>query len=136
MGNSYFVPRSVKGESRILYIFTIKSFVYTLVAGAVGFVFFQLVSIITGLSGIVPTIIFVGIFALIGYGIGALRIPDSPLMGKFRKAGGEELSNIIFRTITFNFRRKVYLYNYDRENNISSEMKKEGKDIKESKGGK
>lgn len=36
MGRAYFVPRSAKGESRILYIFTIKSFVVTLVFGLFG----------------------------------------------------------------------------------------------------
>ena len=29
MGGSYYVPRNVKGESRILYIFTLKSFAVT-----------------------------------------------------------------------------------------------------------
>ena len=36
MGKSYFVPRSAKGETRILYIFTIKSFVTTVAIGLIG----------------------------------------------------------------------------------------------------
>ena len=36
MGKSYFVPRSAKGESRILYIFTIKSFAFTVSIGLIG----------------------------------------------------------------------------------------------------
>ena len=46
-----------------------------------------------------------------GYAIGALKIPDSKLMGPFRKAGGEYLSEIILRAITFKRRKKIYIYN-------------------------
>ncbi|MFR3155991.1 MAG: hypothetical protein ACLTON_03455 [Christensenellales bacterium] len=49
-----------------------------------------------------------------GYIIGALKIPDSKFMGPFRKAGGEYLSDIIFRAITFKKRKKIYLYNLKR----------------------
>lgn len=36
MGRSYYVPRSVKGETRLLVIFTIKSFITTVVVGLIG----------------------------------------------------------------------------------------------------
>ena len=36
MGKSYFVPRKVKGESRILYIFSMKSFITTAIFGSIG----------------------------------------------------------------------------------------------------
>ena len=36
MGGTYFVPRSVKGESRILLIFSVKSFIMTLFTGLFG----------------------------------------------------------------------------------------------------
>ena len=36
MGKSYYVPRSAKGESRILYIFSVKSFITTLICGGIG----------------------------------------------------------------------------------------------------
>ena len=59
-------------------------------------------------------LIITGLFGGAGYVIGALKIPDSKIMGPFRKAGGEYLSDIIFRAITFKKRKKIYLYNLNR----------------------
>ncbi len=111
MGRSYFVPRSVKGESRILYIFSIKSFAFTLVFGLIGAgIWYFLSSFIT----LVPGLILTGVFGTIGYVIGAAKIPDVPFMGPFRKAGGENVSDIIFRFITFKSKKKIYIYNLNR----------------------
>jgi hypothetical protein len=112
MGRSYFVPRSVKGESRILYIFTIKSFVTTLGFGVVGFFLWNFLKLfgIGDVVGIIITLIFGGL----GYVFGAVTIPDIPMMGAFRKAGGENISNIVLRFITFRGRKKIYTYNLNR----------------------
>ena len=108
MGNTYNVPRSAKGESRILYIFTVKSLIATLIFGLIGFIPYALFAAI-GMK--VAGIIAIVIFAAIGYGMMTLKIPDSPILGKFRKAGGEMLGDIIWRTITFSIKRKrIYLY--------------------------
>lgn len=37
---TYNVPRNVKGEGRILFIFSTKSIIYTAVAGAIGLIFY------------------------------------------------------------------------------------------------
>lgn len=114
MGKSYFVPRSVKGESRILYIFTIKSFAFTVSIGLIGgFIWFLLSKLFSGFP-LAAGLIITGLFGGVGYVIGALKIPDSKIMGPFRKAGGEYLSDIIFRAITFKKRKKIYLYNLNR----------------------
>lgn len=130
MGNTYFVPRNVKGESRILYIFTMKSFIFTLVAGIIGLLVWMLIKVITGIENLVAMLICIGIFAGIGYLIGALKIPDSPLMGPFRKAGGEYVNDIIGRFFTFRFRKKIYLYNYNRANSVTKEMQADKKEEK------
>lgn len=110
MGRTYSVPRNVKGESRILIIFSVKSLLFTIAFGLVGVVFNFIFSALgMGVVGIAC----VGIFALIGYIIGALVIPDSPLLGSLSKAGGEAISDILFRLITFKKRRKIYLYRKD-----------------------
>lgn len=107
MGKSYSVPRSAKGESRILYIFTIKSMMATILFGCVGILPYLLLSSMgMKMAGIVTIAIFGGI----GYAIMTLKIPDAPVMGKLRKAGGEQLGDIIWRTITFSKRKRVYLY--------------------------
>lgn len=113
MGKSYFVPRSAKGETRILYIFTIKSFITTVVVGLIGAGIWYMGSNLFEMplmAGIIVTAIFAGI----GFVIGAAKIPDSPIMGKFRKAGGETLLEIMSRFITFKKRKKIYIYNLNR----------------------
>ena len=114
MGGSYYVPRSVKGESRILYIFTIKSFAVTLAFGLVGVLVNFLVASFIDIS-IVGTIIIVAIFAAIGYALSAVTIPDVPAMGPLRKAGGENIGAMIIRAIMFRSKKKIYLYNHKRE---------------------
>lgn len=121
MGGAYFVPRSVKGESRILFIFTIKSFVLTLAFGLIGvliwFLLGNFISVPMALG-----LVLVGITGGIGYVIGAVTIPDSPMMGPLRKAGGENISDILLRLLAFRGKKKIYLYDYKR-----SEIKSKNK---------
>lgn len=110
MGRTHPVPRNVKGESRILIIFSVKSLLFTIGFGLVGVLFYFIFSMLgLGMVGL----ICVGVFAIIGYIVGALVIPDSPLLGNLRKAGGEAVSDILIRAITFKKRRKIYLYRKD-----------------------
>jgi len=107
MGKTYSVPRSAKGESRILYIFTVKSLICTIAFAAIGVIpYLILASIGLKTAGIVTIIIF----AAIGYAMMTLKIPDAPIMGKLRKAGGEQLGDILWRTVTFSKRKKLYVY--------------------------
>ena len=107
MGRSYSVPRSAKGETRILNIFTVKSLISTILFGLLGLIPYAILAAI-GLK--VAGIVVVAIFAAIGFGVMTLTIPDSPLLGKLRKAGGEQLGDILWRTITFTKRKKIYVY--------------------------
>lgn len=107
MGRTYSVPRNVKGETRLLYIFSIKSLLFTIGFGFFGIIVYFIFRLMNlSLVGIV----FVIIFAAIGFGVGSLVIPDSPIVGSLRKAGGEAVSDILFRFITFKRRKKIYLY--------------------------
>lgn len=119
MGKSYYVPRSVKGESRLLVIFTVKSFIFTAAFGLVGGGIWYFCSQLFGM-GLLPGLILTLAFGGIGYVIGAAKIPDSPIMGPFQKAGGEYVSDIIWRFLTFKNRKKIYIYNYDRESYIKN----------------
>lgn len=115
MGGTYFVPRSVKGESRILLIFSVKSFILTLITGMIGVGIWYILGAIGISIGFVPGLILVGIFGGIGFCIATLKIPDVPIMGKLRKAGGENVGDILFRLATFKPKKRIYLYNYKRE---------------------
>ena len=37
--NTYNIPRNVKGEGRILYVFSTKALIYTFIGIAIGFIF-------------------------------------------------------------------------------------------------
>lgn len=126
MGNTYTVPRSAKGESRILYIFTIKSLAITLVFAMVGWGVGYLINSLISL-GLVGILFFIGLFGGLGYFIGAGKIPDSPLMGSFQKAGGEQVTEILMRFITFKSKKKLYVYGITRESktNAPSTVKKD-----------
>lgn len=113
MGKSYYVPRSVKGETRLLYIFTIKSFITTAIFALIGAGFAYIGSLL-GIKGYIPAIITTAIFGVIGYICGAVNIPDVPAMGKLRKAGGENIIDMLFRLLTFRNKKKIYIYNLKR----------------------
>lgn len=114
MGRVYSVPRSAKGESRILYIFTIKSLAVTLVAAGIGWLITSLIGSIIALS-LVAKIIIIGIFGGIGYVIAAASIPDIPMMGPLQKAGGENILNILIRLASFKGKKKIYIYGLNRK---------------------
>ena len=111
---TYNLPRSVKGEGRILFIFTGKSMIYTVVAGGVGLLFYFIFSIF-GLNtiGIVITVFF----ALIGFIIGSLKVPNLEKFEFSRKTGGENLDDVIRRAIKFKTKgKKIYVYKEEEKN--------------------
>lgn len=110
---TYYIPRNLRGETRILYIFTIKSLITTVIGGVVGLVFY----LIFGAMGIGTVgIITMAIFALIGYAIGAVKIPTVAGLPFTKKIGGEPLSEIIRRYVKFRMNKKVYVYHTKEEN--------------------
>lgn len=112
---TYNVPRNVKGEGRILFIFSTKSLITACVGGGIGLVFYFIFKLL-GLTmvGIVITLIF----ALIGYAIGMFKIPDTNGFEITRKTGGENIDDIIKRYIKFKRNRKK-LYVYTKEEKIN-----------------
>ena len=114
---TYYIPRNVKGESRILYIFSVKSLITTLIGGAVGFIFFLIFSMV-GLTTL--GWIFVGIFALIGFIVGAVKIPTVSGIPITKKIGGESIDQIILRYIKFKKTKKIYVYTKEEKKNGSN----------------
>lgn len=104
---TYYIPRNYKGESRILYIFSVKSLVTTVIGIMVGLLFYALFSAM----GLVKVgYVIVAIFALIGYIIGAVKIPTIVGIPVTKRIGGEPISEIIIRYIKFKKKRKIYTY--------------------------
>lgn len=104
----YNIPRNVKDEGRILFIFTGKSIIYTAIGAGVGVVFnFILSAFGMGLIGM----ILIALFALIGFAIGTFKVPDIGAFAFTKKVGGEAIDDIIMRAIKFKkSNNKIYVY--------------------------
>lgn len=112
---TYNLPRNVKGEGRILFIFSTKSLITTCIGGAVGLVFYFIFKLVGfAMVGFIITLIF----AVIGYAIGMFKIPDNNGLEITRKAGGENLDDVIKRYIKFKKNSKK-LYVYTKEENLN-----------------
>lgn len=110
---TYNLPRKVKGEGKILFIFSTKGFIWTCGFAAIGLIFYFIFSMLQ--LKMVGTIITV-IFACIGYVIGNLKIPDSNGLEITRKTGGENIDEVIIRYLKFkNNKKKLYVYTKEEE---------------------
>lgn len=105
---SYYLPREYKGEGKILYIFSVKSLIYTGIGAGIGFVinmFFKMLGIS---KAFIPLLL---IFGGIGYAIGTLKMPDSSNFEITKKTGGEKIDEVILRWFKFKMKHgKIYLY--------------------------
>lgn len=110
---TYNLPRSVKGEGRILFIFTGKSMIYTVVAGTIGLIFYFIFSLFDlRMVGLIIT----AVFALIGFVIGTIKMPNIAKFKFTQKTGGENIDDVIKRAIKFRTRgRKIYIYKEEKK---------------------
>ena len=105
---TYEIPRNYKGESRILYIFSTKALIYTIVGMGIGLIFYFILNMI-GMQFV--GILFDVICGAIGFSIGTFKIPDNKKFEFARKTGGENIDDVAKRWI--NFKRKknrVYIW--------------------------
>ena len=112
---TYNLPRDVKGEGRILFIFTGKSMLYTAIGATVGFVLFYLPFSALGMTMV--GIVVAAVFALIGFLIGTMKMPNLAKFKFTQKTGGENIDDIIRRAIKFRTKgRKIYIYKEEEKN--------------------
>lgn len=104
---TYYIPRDYRGESRILYIFTTKSLITTAVGAMIGSLF---LFIFKSFNMTNVGLVIMAFFALIGFAVGALKIPNIVAFPITKKIGGEPIGEIILRYIKFRKNRKVYTY--------------------------
>ena len=119
---TYNLPRNVKGEGRILFIFSTKGLIYTTIGATIGLVFYFIAKAMN--AGFVG-IIILAIFALIGFIIGTLKIPDTNAFEITKKTGGENIDDVLKRLVKFKM-KKNRIYVYETNNR---------KIVKDSKGG-
>ena len=104
----YYIPRNVKDEGRILFIFTGKSLIYTVAGGIIGVI----IKFILDLFKIkLVGLIVIALLALIGYAIGTFKVPNIGSFKFTKKVGGEPIDEIILRAIKFKQKKnKIYVY--------------------------
>ena len=118
----YNLPRNVKGEGRILFIFSVKALVYTAIGVGAGLIFYLIFSYMN-LSAV--GLLITGIFGLIGFIIGTFKMPDSTAFEITKKTGGENIDDVIIRFVKFKMQKnKVYLYR-SKDMQIEEETKDE-----------
>lgn len=108
MGGPYNIPRNYKGESKILFIFSMKAFLYTIGGAAIGIIFYLIFNILK-LARI--GLLFIIIFAILGFAVGTFKIPDNANLEFTKKVGGESIDTIFLRWIKFKRKNnKIYIY--------------------------
>lgn len=112
MGSYYIPSDKLKGENRILYIFTGKSLIYTGIGGMIGLLFYALFTLL-GLK--TAGVIIMALLALIGYGIGTIKMPTTGNSKISKNVGGESIDEIIMHYIQFKKNKKVYTYGIPRK---------------------
>lgn len=112
---TYNIPRNVKGEGRILFVFSTKSMIYTVIGIGVGL---PLYFISTAFNAQIVGIILVAITALIGFCIATFKIPEIGILKFTKKVGGENIDEIIKRAIKFKKNgSKIYMYTKEENKN-------------------
>lgn len=108
---TYNLPRNVKGEGRIFFIFSTKGLITTCIGAALGLPFYFLFEAIKlEMVGIIITIAL----AVVGFAIGMLKVPMAEGLEITRKTGGENIDDVIKRYIKFKINKKKY-YIYTKE---------------------
>lgn len=105
---TYEIPRNYKGESRILYIFSVKALAYTGIGVVIGGVFYFILKLL-GLQMIgIGIVIFLG---LLGFCVGTFKVPNSKKFKLTEKTGGEAIDDVIKRWFMFKQeKKKIYVY--------------------------
>lgn len=110
---TYNLPRDVKGEGRILFVFSTKALIYSTIGAAVGLPVYLIFSILNlNIVGIIAILLF----ALIGFVIGTFKVPEIPSIKATKDVGGENIDEVIKRFIKFKSQHnKVYVYEREKD---------------------
>ncbi|MBR0427875.1 MAG: PrgI family protein [Clostridia bacterium] len=108
MGGPYNIPRNYKGESKILFIFSMKAFLYTIGGAGIGILFYIILNAMKlGKIGLVLILLFGGL----GFAIGTFKIPENANIEFSRKVGGESIDIVFLRWLKFKRKNnRIYVY--------------------------
>lgn len=103
---TYMIPRNTKGEGRILFIFSTKALIFTVVGAGIGLPIYWLCK---ALNASIIGLVIIGLFGLIGFICGTFKIPDSPKFQVTRLVGGENIDDVVLRYIKFKKKKIEYI---------------------------
>lgn len=104
---TYMIPRDTKGEGRILFIFSTKALIYTVVGAVIGYPFYFIFKAIK--MNTLAICILIGL-AVIGFIIGTFKFPNAEGIKVGKLVGGENIDDIIVRYIKFRKKKnKIYI---------------------------
>lgn len=112
---TYTIPRNLKGETRLLIIFSIKSLITTAIGAAIGALFYLIIAKVFGQN--TAGLIVLGVFGLIGFGVGTIKIPTIAGLPITKKIGGESIDEIVLRYFRFKNKKRKYAYYITKEGN-------------------
>ena len=105
---TYNLPRNVKGEGRILFVFSTKALIWT-TGGVVCGLLFYLIFKMIGLSTV--GFIIMAVLGIIGFVIGTFKMPETAAFEITKKTGGENIDDVIQRAIKFKMQKnRIYVY--------------------------
>ena len=104
---THYIPKDLKGESRILLIFSGKSLITTAIFGAIGLVLFLIFKAIK--LSFVGIVLF-ALLALIGYAFGTFKIPKITGWKFTKNIEGDSMDEVFLRFIKFKSNKKIYTY--------------------------
>ena len=112
--STYQIPRNTKGEGRILYIFSTKALIYTIIGGGIGFfiyVFFKSI----GLTK--PGLVIMLTLAGIGFSIATFKIPEIKTIRFTTQVAGLKIDEVIIQIIKYKLQKKKHYIYIKEENN-------------------
>lgn len=105
--STHYIPKDLRGESRILMIFTTKSLITTAIFGAVGVVFYLLFS---ALKLRIVGVIILAILALLGFAFGTVKMPKITGWKFTKNIEGDSMDEVFLRFVKFKSNKKIYSY--------------------------
>lgn len=111
---TYNLPRNVKGEGRILFVFSTKALIYTIAGASIGLIFYFITNMLgVGFIGVILMLLL----AALGFVIATLKVPNTSAFNITKKTGGENIDDVLKRLIKFKMSKdKVYYYKINKSN--------------------
>lgn len=105
--STHYIPKDLRGETRILIIFTVKSLITTAIFAGIGGVLFFIFGLLKMKTlGMILLIVL----SLIGYGFGTIKIPRITGLKFTKNIEGDSLDEVFIRYLKFRMNKKIYTY--------------------------